>query len=136
MRETKVIRRARQMDRLRETLGLSVEDAEVLFRAERVLQRWAAMECGDGNDFASWIIERDEDTDVPYLVTYPHTGKSYRRKVADREKGALKRVAALCAARGLHFYHQSDPRGCALYVSREPLAANDYTRGTAMCRTD
>lgn len=134
MRDTKAMRRARQLDRIRANLGLSVEDAETLFRAERVLQRWAELECGDGNDFASWSIERDEDTGVPYLVTYPHTGKSYRSKIADRERGALRRIAALCAARGLHFYHQSDPRGCALYVSREPLCDNDYNRGVAMCR--
>lgn len=134
MRETKALRRARQLDRIRANLGLSVEDAETLFRAERVLHRWAELECGDGSDYASWSIERDEDTEVPYLVMYPHTGASYRRKIADRERGALRRVAALCAARGLYFYHQGDPRGCALYVSREPLAGNDYSRGVAMCR--
>lgn len=136
MRDTKATRRARQLDRLRDTLGLSTEDAETLFRAERTLCRWAELECGDGNDWASWSIERDEETEVPYFVTYPHTGQSYRRKVADRERGALRRIAVLCKARGLHFWHQTDPRGCALYVSREPLNDNDYNRGTAMCRAD
>lgn len=132
MRETKAVRRARQLDRLRETLGLSAEDAETLFRAERVLQRWAELECGDGNDYASWSIERDEETGVPYLVTYPHRGPTTRRRVVDRERSALKRIAALCAARGLHFYHQGDPRGCALYVSKEPLTPSDYTHGVTV----
>ena len=136
-RETKATRRARQLDRLRDTLGLSEQDAAVLFRAERVLHRWAELECGDGNGYASWSIERDEATGVPYLCTYPHMGATTRRKIADRERGALKRIAALCAARGLYFYHQTDPRGCALYVSREPLRANDYSsKGVALCRAD
>jgi hypothetical protein len=140
MRDTKAFRRARQLDRLRDNLGLNAEDAETLFRAERVLRRWAELECGDGNDWGSWAIERDENGEGPPYMVHHRYGhghfKDYttRTRIADRERGALKRIAALCAARGLYFWHQSDPRGCALYVSREPLADNDYTRGTAMCR--
>ena len=129
---TKATERARHLDRCVTALGLMPSEVLTLQRAERTLHRWAELECGDGNDFASWSIERDEETDAPYFVTHPHTGPSYRRKIADREKGALKSIAALCAEHDLYFFHQGDPRGCALYVSREPLTASDYTRGIAI----
>lgn len=107
--------------------------AETLRRAEMVLHRWAEMECGDGNDWESWSIERDEKTGKPFLVTYPHKGETRRRAIPDREKGALRRVREVCAEIGAHFYHQTDPRGCALYVSPEPIKDNDYTNGAACC---
>jgi len=115
------------------TIGISYEQAETLRRASMTLHRWSELECGDGHDYASWSIERDEQTGIPYLVTYPHTGKSYRRKVADRATGALKRITAILAPLGLHFYHQTDPRGCALHVSKEPLTDQNYSsRGIAI----
>lgn len=113
-------------------LGIPVDAARTLRRAELVLHRWAELECGDGNDWASWSIERDEVTGKPYRTLYPHRGESSRTLIADREAGALRRVRAVCEVLGLHFYHQGDPRGCALYVSREPLTDSDYTRGVAV----
>lgn len=96
----------------------TLEDAGTLRRAELTLHRWAELECGDGNDYASWAIERDEATGVSYLVTYPHTGSPSRRRIPDRERGARWRVATTCRRLGLDWYHQTDPRGCALYVAR------------------
>jgi hypothetical protein len=115
-------------------VSISIEQANTLRRAELTLHRWAELECGDGNEYGSWCIERDEKTEVPYLVHhhYQHgRGKDFttRNRVADREAGALKRVAALCASVGLHFHHQTDPRGCQLYVSNEPLTSSNYTHG-------
>lgn len=107
------------------------DDANTLRRAQITLQKWAKQACGNSNNFCSWSIERDEQTDVPYRCVYPHSGKSYRVRIADREAGALRRVAVICTRLGAHFYHQTDPRGCALYVSMKPLPANDYTRGVA-----
>ena len=37
----------------------TIEQAATLRRAEMTLHRWAELECGDGNDYASWAIERD-----------------------------------------------------------------------------
>jgi hypothetical protein len=115
-------------------IELTFAQANILRRAQLTLRRWYELECGDGNDYASWSIERDEQTGIPRLVTYPHQGelKSFARKVPDREAGARKRVAEVCTEAGLYFYHQTDPRGCALYVSREPLPDNNYTRGLAV----
>ena len=113
-------------------IAANFDDANTLRRAQMVLSRWAELECGDGNDHASWSIERDEKTDLPYLCTYPHNGPMRRVQIADKERGALRRVAALCKALGAHFYHQTDPRGVTLYVSAEPLNDQNYSgRGIA-----
>ena len=103
------------------------------------LQRWGELECGDGNDYASWAIERDEQTGKPYMVRYPHDGKPRRTPVADREKGALKRLQAIMSHYPAYVaYHQTDPRGCAVYVVRKddiPEGAkldSYYNRGIAV----
>lgn len=101
---------------------------------------------------------RDREVGKPFRVTYPHNpeGKERRIAIPDRESGALKRLARIVAARnerisernerelrvddgGVLFYHQTDPRGCALYL----LRASDigigekiesvYSRGVAVC---
>ena len=117
----------------RENRILSIDDVNTLRRAEKTLHRWGELECGDGNNYASWAIERDEETGVPYMVTYPHNAPSYRRRIPDREEGALRRIADVCKRNVLHFYHQTDPRGCALYVSSGPLSSSDYSNGVAVC---
>lgn len=141
-----------------QALGFTYEEAHALRRIEMTLHRWAELECGDGNDYASWAIERDEKTDKPYMVTHYHAAPftdpkhSIRRHpIADREKGALKRLAAILDARNLResppsledyrdvlAYHQTDPRGCALYlVKRSDIPAGAslsscYTNGLAV----
>lgn len=122
----------------RTNISLNFEDANTLRRAQITLQRWGEQECGDSNSHGSWAIERDEQTGVPYRCMYPHTTypnvRSPRRtRIADKEAGALRRVSEVCKRVGLHFYHQTDPRGCALYVSNEPLPDHNYTRGVACC---
>ena len=112
-------------------ISIAFDDANTLRRAQITLQRWGEQECGNSSDFASYSIERDEETGLPYRCIYPHQGKMHRHRIADKEAGALRRVKEVCERNGLHFYHQGDPRGCALYVSHEPLPANDYTRGVA-----
>lgn len=121
--------------RLERRFGLLIatEDVNTLRRAQLTLRRWHELECGDGDDYKSWAIERDEDTDVPYMTIYPHNGPARRTKIADREKGAIKRIAAVCEKYRLHFYVQTDPRGCALYVSTEELTSASYTNGVACC---
>lgn len=124
-------RRWDQENRL-EALGLTAEEADTLRRCSRTLTRWGELECGDGNDWASWTIERDETTGKPFLVVYPHEGKTRRQSIPDRETGAIRRIRAVVEPKGLFFYHQTDPRGAALYVSNEPLTAENYNRGIAV----
>jgi hypothetical protein len=59
--------------------------------------------------------------------------KMRAHKIPDREKGALQRIAEICKRNGLHFYHQGDPRGCALYIAKEPLSDVYYHNGVACC---
>jgi hypothetical protein len=124
--------------RLRD-LGLSSEEAAKVRRISMTLQRWGELECGNGNDYASWSIERDPETEKPYLVTHPHQGKSYRRPIADRERGALHRMDAIMNTHpDLTYYHQGDPRGCAIFVIKRsdiPAGASldsCYNRGVAV----
>ena len=117
---------------------LSMAQARTLRRAAGTLRKWAEDECGSSNEYASFGLERDEETGVPYRTIYPHRTPSgeenfkiQRYRVPDREKGALARVQAVCKALNLHYYHQGDPRGCALYIDSQPFEQHNYTRGVA-----
>ena len=142
--------------------GINYEDACALRRISMTLHRWHELECGDGNDYGSWAIVRGnkpkrdgmgarldggpndetfehDDDGAPFLEHhhYRHgAGKdtvSYTR-LTDRERGALKRLAAIMARYpGFASYVQTDPRGCALYIlTPDRLPADwdtDLTRG-------
>jgi hypothetical protein len=109
-----------------QNLGFTYDEAAALRRIEMTLQRWAEAECGDSNEHCSTAIERDEETGKPFRVVnyYRDVNISRRYPVADREAGALRRLRAIVEARNLRAhgrnpvipYHQSDPRGCALYL--------------------
>lgn len=120
-------------------IGFSYSEAQSLRRIEMTLHRWCELECGNSNDYCSWSIERDETTQKPYRVTYPHSGKSYRTAIPDRENSALERARRILEKHPtLWFYYQTDCRGCALYVGRtEDLRGQPvhqvYNRGIAVC---
>ena len=112
--------------------GLSYADAVAVRRIGLTLHRWYELECGDGNDYCSWSIERDEKTGRPYRCTYPHNGRSMSRyPVADREKGAHKRLDAIMSRYpGLKAYCQTDPRGGTIYLCKPDDATDTlYNRG-------
>lgn len=112
------------------------------------LHRWAEHEC-NGN-----IQREGEEGDgkprwySDYSIQNDANPKGYR--IADREAGALKRLEKIIGERNnrynsacgdpgghLRSYHQSDPRGCALYIVKEgdlkDLDINSaYTRGIAV----
>lgn len=119
-------------------LGISSDDANTLRRISLTLSRWFELECGDGNEWASWSIERDETTGKPYKCIYSHTDKMRRDPIADRETGARLRLAKLMAKYpGLIAYIQTDPRGASLYIlTLEQLGQDDiesvYSRGVAV----
>lgn len=123
-----------QQDTLR-SLGFTREESEALRRISMTLQRWYERECGDGNQYGSWAIERDDNGDgPPYLVHHHYRhgqGKDTvtRTKIADRERGAERRLKAILNTRNarvnpatredkqvLAYYLQTDPRGAALYI--------------------
>lgn len=103
-----------------ERLGITSDDALALRRISMTLHRWHELECGTGDG----CIERDETTGVPYWYNAnsrylgANDRRAYRR-IPDRERGALKRLAAIMAHYPTLGYHvQTDPRGCALYILR------------------
>jgi hypothetical protein len=113
-------------------IGISLSDAEELRRISMQLHRWHEMECGDDHG----CVERDETTGKAYWLS-SRTGK--RSPIADREKGARKRLAAVMT-RYPNFtaYVQGDPRGAALFILRpgDVPAGEDvdayYSRGVAV----
>lgn len=125
------------------TLGFTASEADRLRLISLALRRWHERECGiDGG-----CIERDDATGRPYWRS--DTGR--RWPVADRERGALKRLQLIMRdvngrrperasfvdnlRDDMSFYVQTDPRGAALYIlspgdvppGADP--ASYYTRG-------
>lgn len=113
-------------------LGFTTEEARALRRISMTLRRWYELECGTDSGY----IERDPATDKPYMMTDYGTRRS-RWPVADREKGAERRLRAIIEARNertpplsvvmlpdraapdvLTTYLQTDPRGASLYILR------------------
>lgn len=111
-------------------LGFTYGETETLRRAEMTLHRWAEAECNGE-------IQRDDETNKPRR--YYGAEMQHSTPTADREAGALRRIAAVLAKHPeLTFYHQTDPRGCALYViHKSDLNGADisscYTSGFAVC---
>lgn len=105
-------------------ISLSGTNANTLRRAAVTLRTWAERECGDANG----AVSRHPDGKTYWESAT--TGRSY--PVRDLETGALNRIKEVCAATGLHFFYQTDPRGPALYVSTLPITGEDYTIGVAV----
>lgn len=120
-----------------QSLGFTFDECEKLRRISMTLHRWHELECGNSNDWASWAIERDEETEIPYMVTHHHNRPNPTRyRVADRETGAKKRLDKIIESKpGISAYIQGDPRGAALYILRPgdipegKEAASYYNRG-------
>lgn len=112
--------------RIAERLGIDFDNVCSFRRDSMTLRRWFEQECGYSNNCASWAVERDPETDIPYLVTYPYNGKERRKRIPDREKGARKRIDERCESLGLKYYIQTDCRGLALYLSREKIDGQNY----------
>lgn len=122
-----------------QSLGFTLDEALRLRRISMTFHRWDEAECGDSNDYASFSIERDEETGKPYLCVYPHTSNEVRRtRIPDREAGAQRRLDKIMQQHPEFVaYHQGDCRGASLYiVRRSDLNGSDihanYTKGVAV----
>lgn len=125
------------------SLGFTRHEAEKLRRISLTLRRWHELECG----VDSGVIERNDETGRPYFLS----SMGRRWPVADRERGARKRLGQIIGHRNTRVwaagdapavreiavrpYIQPDPRGAALYILRPgdvPEGCNPdsyYTRG-------
>jgi len=95
-----------------ESMGFSSDESWALRRIEMTLHRWAERECNGE-------IERDGDdgNGKPYASHAAWGGKHLAYRIPDRERGALARLGKIMAQHpGFVAYHQTDPRGCALYI--------------------
>ena len=117
--------------------GISSDDAFALRRISMTLHRWHELECGDDTG----CIERGENGEgKPFMVRWnSYTGKRMQWAIADRERGALKRLNTIMARYPEYAsYIQCDPRGAALYILRTDDvpegkdAGAYYSRGLAV----
>jgi hypothetical protein len=114
-----------------EQLGISRDDAASLRRISMTLHRWHELECGNSDEYKSYVLVRGhkangsfehDDSGKPYIEAHRHNPYPGQAAVAywavpDRERGALKRLAAIMARYpALKPYVQGDPRGASLYI--------------------
>lgn len=91
--------------------GIDYQDAIALRRIAMTLHRWAERECNGE-------IERNDGTGEAFGVyNIDGPGPIKYCKIADRERGAQRRLAAIMARYPrLMAYEQGDPRGASLYI--------------------
>lgn len=104
----------------------TVQIARTLRRAQLTLHRWSEEMCNG-------TIQRDGEDGDGKPFRYWDPGQRFKTPVPDRERGALARVEQVCKAAGLYWYHQTDPRGCALYVGAVPLTDQNYSTAGVAC---
>jgi hypothetical protein len=124
--------------------GIAIDDAYALRRIAMTLHRWHELECGDGNQYASWCITRGrknggefehDDNGKPWLERHANDGRCSFEPLADRERGAIKRLGKIMAKYSpMGVYIQTDPRGAPLYILPPGVDADDYNRGIAVYR--
>ncbi len=149
--ETKATRLHRLLSTL-EGLGFTTDEAHSLRRIEMTLHRWSEHECNGNIQREEHLNANgwDDGTGRPFWYFETRDGRHLKSDVpiADRERGALRRLEAIVTARNervrqegrdvgqqLKPYHQGDPRGAALYLVRlSDLRVGDdigavYSRG-------
>ena len=103
----------RQTELLRklEAHGFTESEFDRLRRISMTLHRWAEHECNGE-------IEVDDDGKAFHVSQgFAPSWKETRYPTANREAGALKRLSVIMAGHpGWTYYHQTDPRGAALYL--------------------
>jgi hypothetical protein len=141
MKQTKKQQTDRFFDLMSEN-GFTHDETTALLRAERALRKWGELKCGTGDKNRSISVFRDESGKPFYRVQF-YAGGQWRETVQpkrDTEKAAWNKVQSIMASKpGFSAYHQTDPRGCALYVIRPgDIEAGGnvralYNRGIALC---
>lgn len=108
----------------------------ILRRAERTLHRWHELECGTDAGHIEEAVGPDGNTYHLFRPAGRMTSTGWVQPkgwpMRNTYGPAIKRVEAVCLTTNLHYYVQTDPRGCALYVSNKPLTAENYSRGVAI----
>lgn len=102
-------------------MDITLENLEQLCRDSRTLRKLFECECNgctrEKSPGESW---QDYDVDREKQMEW----------VDKRQNVVLKRIAKRCAALGVDFYIQSDPRGCSLYISKPNSGMNNTNYST------
>lgn len=149
MTRKEALRQAQQIDILR-SLGFTTAEAESLRRISMTLHRWHELKC---RAYSACIVRGRlidgaftyDDNGRPYVEYVGPSGLTARyAPLADRERGALRRLRAILQRRNgvsqtlLTYYIQTHQRGAALYILRPgdvpdgADAAAYYTRGVCV----
>lgn len=121
MTKREAVRQHEQEARLLD-LGFTRDEAAALRRISMTLHRWHELECGDGNEYGSWAIERDDNGDGPPYMVHHHYRHGRgpdtvsRTRIADRESGAKKRLAAIIDRRNRDEVRQTVCSVCGLDI--------------------
>lgn len=109
--------------------------ANTLRRAQMTLHRWAELECGTTQGHIERLEQLDGKTRPVFVPDWRGRGPGgvSPHVIPDREAGAIRRVEQVCKNAGLFYFHQTDPRGCALYVAAEPLTDQNYSSKGIPC---
>lgn len=109
---------------LQKHYSLTDHSWRVLRGCEKALHKWAEDEC---NGRIQW----DDETGEPHLYRKDkfgdYTGKG--QPTFNKEDHYLDLARKQAARYGLQIFHQTDPRGCALYVyTKEDLERSRFGR--------
>ena len=117
--------------------GLTEADAVAIRRIALTLHRWFELECGYGTNHGSWAIERDEASNIPYMVCHinghgQRPDQTIKSRIADRETSARKRLDRIMTNYPhLRAWIQTDPRGGTIYLCKPEDATDSlYSQGT------
>ena len=87
-----------------------------LKRLAKLIRKWNEDEC---NGAIQWSDD-NEETPKRYPKRYFQDRHGYFTipgpTIQDKERQSLESARRIAAKHGLSIYHQTDPRGCALYV--------------------
>lgn len=83
-----------------------------LKRLARIIHKWNEDEC---NGAIQWHGD-NEETPKRYFQDHHGSFTITGPTIQDKKKQSLESARKIAAKHGLSVFHQSDPRGCALYV--------------------
>lgn len=103
----------RRRENISKEMGLNKNEYNRLRRTSQALHR-ANEDSAMGSK--EWRHRKD-------YYNAPYEEKHYKKDVGE----AFKKAKTKALNKALHYYHQQDPRGTALYVSKERMKDTDYS---------
>lgn len=106
-----------------EELGVSIPIIQALGKYAKKLHELYEIQC-NGSDREKFRHEAWKDY------------QDYSNRALDYTNNSVEvlqqKATSLAAENGLNLYHQTDPRGMSIYISREALDSSNYDNGRAV----